>query len=148
MIGFTRHSILNIPLAIILLGLLTQARCDSNVQNIPYVPVNFDINLNLPAYNTLNFPSEHLLLDGGSKGIIVYRYTLDEFVVLDRHSTFDVAMGCQVTVGSDGVTISDNTECSESQWLILNGLVMQGPAVLPLHRYRTNWNPPILHVYN
>ena len=148
MIGPLRSSILNFPLAIVLLGLLTQARCDSNVQNIPYVPVNFDINLNLPAYNSLNFPSEHLLLDGGSRGLIVYRYTLDEFVVLDRHATYDLPLGCQVSVESDGVTVSDNSECSESQWLIINGSVMQEPAVLPLHRYRTSWNPPILHVYN
>ena len=42
-----------------LVGLLTQATCDNNVQNIPYVPVNFDINLNLPAYTSLNFPSDH-----------------------------------------------------------------------------------------
>ena len=131
-----------------LVGLLTQATCDNNVQNIPYVPVNFDINLNLPAYNSLNFPSEHLLIEGGSKGLIVYRYTADQFVVLDRHSTFDVALGCQVTVDSDGLLISDHNDCSESKWLIIDGSVSQSPAVLPLHRYRTSWNPPILSVYN
>ena len=131
-----------------LVGLLTQATCDNNVQNIPYVPVNFDINLNLPAYNSLNFPSAHLLLEGGSQGLIVYRYTADQFVVLDRHSTFDVALGCQVTVESDGLLISDHSDCSESKWLIIDGSVSQGPAVQPLHRYRTSWNPPILSVFN
>ena len=141
-------SYFNIPFGTLLIFLLTQARCDSNVQNIPYVPVNFDINLNLPAYNSLNFPSEHLLLDGGSKGIIVYRYTLDQFVVLDRHSTFDTALGCQVTVDSAGVLISDDPDCSESKWLIIDGSVSQGPAHLPLHRYNTTWNPPILSIYN
>ena len=143
-----RSSYINIPFGLLLIFLLTQARCDSNVQNIPYVPVNFDINLNLPAYNSLNFPSEHLLLDGGSKGIIVYRYTLDQFVVLDRHSTFDIALGCQVTVDSDGVMISDDSDCSVSSWLIIDGSVSQGPAQLPLHRYNTTWNPPILSIYN
>ena len=137
-----------LPCFAMLLVLLTQAKCDSSHQNIPYVPVNFDINLNLPAYNTLNFPSEHLLLSGGSQGLIIYRYTLDEFVVLDRHSTFDIPMNCKVTVGADGVTLSDDSECSDSQWLVLDGSVMQGPAQLPLHRYRSSWNPPILHVYN
>ena len=137
-----------IPLIVLGAFLLMQSTCDQNNQNIPYVPVNFDINLNLPAYNSLNFPGEHLILQGGSQGIIVYRYTMEEFVVLDRHSTFDVELNCKVSVESDGITLSDAADCSESEWLILDGSVMQGPATLPLHRYRTNWNPPILHVYN
>jgi hypothetical protein len=139
---------LTIPLIVLGAFLLMQSTCDQNNQNIPYVPVNFDINLNLPAYNSLNFPGEHLILQGGSQGIIVYRYTIDEFVVLDRHSTFDVELNCKVSVESDGITLTDAADCSESKWLILDGSVMQGPATLPLHRYRTNWNPPILHVYN
>ena len=103
-----RQSYINLPLLLILLGFLTQAKCDNRVQNIPYVPVNFDINLNLPAYNSLNFPGEHIYVDGGSNGLIIYRYTLDDFVVLDRHATSDIQMGCQVNVTSDGLTINDN----------------------------------------
>ena len=143
-----RKSYINLTLLLILLGFLTQARCDNRVQNIPYVPVNFDVNLNLPAYNSLNFPGAHIYVDGGSKGIIIYRYTLDEFVVLDRHATSDIEIGCQVNVTSDGLTINDDLECSESKWLIIDGTVMQGPAILPLHRYSTSWNPPILSVFN
>jgi hypothetical protein len=143
-----RPSYLNLPLGVLLILLLSQATCDNRVQNIPYIPVNFDINLNLPAYNTLNFTSEHLLLEGGSKGLIVYRYTSDQFVVLDRHSTFDINLGCRVNVDSDGLMISDESDCSESKWLIIDGSVSQGPALLPLHRYNTSWNPPILSVYN
>lgn len=136
------------PMLIVCFFLFIQADCNTNTQFIPYVPVNFDINLNLPAYNSLNFPSEHLLLEGGSRGIIVYRYTMDQFVVLDRHATFDVDLGCTVTVEEDGVTISDNSSCSESSWLILDGSVLEGPATMPLHRYRTSYNHPILSVYN
>ena len=87
-----------IPVIVVGAFLLIQSTCDKNNPNIPYVPVNFDINLNLPAYNSLNFPGEHLIFQGGSQGIIVYRYTIDEFVVLDRHATFDVALNCNVTV--------------------------------------------------
>lgn len=139
---------LRIPLVIVGAYFLIQSSCEQNNQNIPYFPVNFDINLNLPAYTSLNYPGEHMIVQGGSQGIVVYRYTMDDFVVLDRHSTFDVTLGCHVTVESDGVTLSDESECSDSKWLILDGSVIQGPATLPLHRYRTSWNPPILHVYN
>jgi hypothetical protein len=94
-------SIYRLPLIIIGAFFLIQSSCDQNNQNIPYVPVNFDINVDLPAYTSLNYPGEHLIVQGGSKGIIIYRYTMDEFVVLDRHSTYDVTLGCKVSVGTD-----------------------------------------------
>ena len=135
-------------LGALLLVLVSCTSCGEQQQYIPYVPVNIDIDLNLPAYNSLNFPGEAIALPGGSKGLYVYRYTLDEFVVLDRHSTFDVALGCQVTLDPDNITLRDDSGCSESQWLMLDGSVLNGPATLPLHRYRTTLNGSILHIYN
>ena len=138
----------SIWLAALMLVLASCTSCGETQQYIPYVPVNVDIDLNLPAYNTLNFPGEAIALPGGSKGLYVYRYTLDEFVVLDRHATFDIPLGCQVTLDSDNITLRDNSDCSESQWLMLDGSVMNGPASLPLHRYRTSLNGSILHIFN
>jgi tRNA threonylcarbamoyladenosine biosynthesis protein TsaB len=133
--------------ALVLL-LTAMSGCGETQQYIPYVPVNVDIDLNLPAYNTLNFPGEAIALNGGSKGLYVYRYTLDEFVVLDRHATFDIPLGCQVSLDPDNITLRDHEDCSQSQWLMLDGSVMNGPATLPLHRYRTSLNGSILHIYN
>ena len=107
---------------------------------IPYVDVNIDLNLGLPAYNSLNFPGNWLYISGGSRGLIVYRYTLDEFVVLDRHATFDVGAGCQCTLSQDGYTILD--PCSDSQWYIFDGSIIQGPTTAPLERYTTTWILP------
>ena len=45
-------------LGALLLVLASCTSCGEQQQYIPYVPVNFDIDLNLPAYNTLNFPGE------------------------------------------------------------------------------------------
>lgn len=128
--------------------LFSCASCGEQSQFIPYVPVNFQIDLNLPAYNTLNFPGEAIALPGGSKGLYIYRFTLDEFVVLDRHATFDIPLGCQVTLEADNVTLRDDSDCSESEWLMLDGTVMNGPATLPLHRYRTSLNGSILNIFN
>lgn len=129
-----------------LAGVLLQARCNEPQQFIPYVPVDFSINVNLPAYIDLSVPSGHVLVNGGSKGIIIYRYTLDQFVAIDRHATFDIPAGCQVEVAEDGLIITD--PCSNSEWLIIDGSVISGDAVYPLHRYGTQWNEPILHVFN
>lgn len=122
--------------------------CGEQQQFIPYVPVNVDINVNLPAYNDLGHVSQAIAIPGGSKGLYIRRNTLDEFIVLDRHSTFDVALGCQVTLDDDNVTLRDESDCSESQWIMIDGSVLNGPAEVPLHRYRTTWNDPILQIYN
>ena len=135
-------------LSALLMVLAYCTSCGEPQQFIPYVPVNFQIDLNLPAYNSLNFPGEAIALPGGSKGLYIYRFTLDEFVVLDRHATYDISMACKVTLDADKITLKDDSDCSESQWLILDGSVLSGPATLPLHRYRTTLNGSILSISN
>lgn len=141
----TFHSMRSIG-AIACFLLLLQARCDQPNQYIPYVPVDFDINIDLPAYIDLTVPTGHLMVSGGSQGIIIYRYTLDQFVALDRHATTDISANCQVELSEDGLILTD--PCSNSQWLIIDGSVIDGDATLPLHRYATAWTPPVLRVYN
>jgi hypothetical protein len=131
---------------ILLLACLPMSSCRDTPGVIPYVDVNIDLNLGLPAYNSLNFPGNWLYISGGSRGLIVYRYTLDEFVVLDRHATFDVGAGCQCTLSQDGYTILD--PCSDSQWYIFDGSIIQGPTTAPLERYTTTWIPPVLSIQN
>ena len=131
---------------ILLLACLTFSGCRDTPGVIPFVDVNIDLNLSLPAYNSLNFPGNWLYISGGSRGLIVYRYTLDEFVVLDRHATFDVGAGCQCTLSEDGYTILD--PCSDSQWYIFDGSIIQGPTTAPLERYTTTWIPPVLSIQN
>lgn len=128
------------------LALLPMSSCQDTPGVIPYVDVQVDLNLSLPAYNVLNFPGNWLYISGGSRGLIVYRYTLDEFVILDRHATYDVDAGCQCTVSQDGYTIED--PCSDSQWYIFDGSIIQGPTMAPLERYTTTWIPPVLSIRN
>ena len=127
-------------------ALLCQSKCNDRDQFIPYVPVDFQVNVDLPAYIDLSIPSGHIQVSGGSQGIILYRYTLDQFVALDRHATADISAACQVQLEEDGLILSD--PCSDSKWLIIDGSVLEGSATVPLHRYATSWNPPILRVYN
>lgn len=140
------RSVLHRFLGFIALAFLPLSGCQETPGVIPYVDVQVDINLGLPAYNILNFPGNWLYISGGSRGLIVYRYTLDEFVVLDRHATWDVGAGCQCTVSQDGYTIQD--PCSGSQWYIFDGSIIQGPTTAPLERYTTTWIPPVLSIRN
>lgn len=121
------------------------ARCNRD-RVVPYVPVEFEININLPAYQALNAPSGWIYVSGGSRGIILYRLNNDEFMAYDRHGTYNIEDGCQVAVSEDNILIND--PCSDSQWLIIDGSVASGPAERPLQQYNTYWNPPVLRVSN
>ncbi|MGB0423134.1 MAG: hypothetical protein ACPGED_02370 [Flavobacteriales bacterium] len=125
---------------------LLSSSCRDKNTTIPFVNTDFDLNLNLPAYQDLSVVTGWIYVSGGSRGIIVYRHTQDQFVAFDRHSTYDVDSACQVEVLEDNITIED--DCSGSQWLIIDGSVLNGPAGFQLEPYRTQWNPPILRIYN
>ena len=128
-----------------LIWLATASRCERD-NFIPYVPVNFEINLNLPAYQALNAPTGWITVSGGSRGIVIYRVNQDEFKAYDRHSTYDIEAACQIAVNEDNILVTD--PCSGSQWLLLDGSVAEGPADLPLHQYNVIWNEPVLRVTN
>jgi hypothetical protein len=110
------------------------------------VPVNVQININQPDFFNLSVVTGWVYITGGSRGIIVYRKSQSEFVALERHSAYNPAEGCAVTVNSDGIIVSD--PCSESQWLITDGSVLNGPAAAPLQSYRTDFQDPILYISN
>jgi hypothetical protein len=131
---------------ICLLLLLPQSACNRESTVIPFVPVDITININNPAYFDLSIPAGWVYLTGGSRGILVYRNTMDEFTAYDRHSTYNIDEYCRVSVQDDNVSVKD--ECSDSQWLIIDGSVMQGPAFIPLQQYNTTYTAPILRIFN
>ncbi len=106
---------------------------------IPNVPVNIVINLDLPSYQQLNVPGGYAYVNGGSRGIIVYR-NFDEFVALDRHSTFNSDDPCAVVdVNPDNFFELIDT-CSDVTYSIMSGVVLDGPAKHGLKRYASSWD--------
>src|SRR6218665_3450712 len=113
---------------------LLSSRCRDNGSGIvPYVPFNHTINVLSPEYFDLQVPSGWVYYAAGSQGLIIYRKTESEFVVLERHSTYRPEDNCAVVVMDDGVILDD--PCSDSQWLIMDGSVVNGPAAMPLRIY-------------
>jgi Rieske Fe-S protein len=113
--------------------------CKEEQYPIPNVPVNQNINLDLPAYSPLNAPGGYVYVTGGSRGIIVYR-NFDEFVALDRHSTYESHKECAIVeVNPDNIFELIDT-CSGSTYSIISGVVMSGPAQYGLRRYNTYWD--------
>jgi hypothetical protein len=110
--------------------------------------VDVTININDPQFIDLVPVTGWEYLTGGASGLIVYRFSQDEFRAYDRRSTYQPEDGCRVSVSEDNITIRDDSLCSQSSWLIVDGSVITGPAAAPLQQYNTSFNPPFLRIFN
>jgi hypothetical protein len=133
-------------LALIVLLIISSGCRDRNTNRVPDVPVNIAINIYQPDFFNLTVPSGWVYITGGSRGIIVYRKSTTEFVALERHSPYQPEDNCAVVVNEDNVIVSD--PCSDSQWLITDGTIVQGPTAFALETYRTSFSDPILYITN
>ena len=115
--------------------------------NIPLVSVNYYIHTNDPAYNAVTVPGGWMYLNGGSRGIILYRASNDKFRAYDRHCTYNSTSSCAlVSVENNNITAYD--DCCGSKFLLTDGSVTQSPASLPLKEYQTTFDGSTLHIYN
>jgi hypothetical protein len=86
---------MKLRLFFLLFGILTVVSCNKNNNHpVPNIPFDFTIDINLPSYSGLMGVGGWTYVNGGSKGIIVYRRAIDEFVAFDRHSPADVNGTC------------------------------------------------------
>lgn len=122
--------------------------CDKGTASgIPYVPVNFQLTVSNPEFSPLLAVGGWLYIGGGSRGIIVYRFSPDEFRAYDRHCTFQVTENCRTSMDNTDITAVD-TECCDSHFLIVDGAPIAGPAAVGLHQYNTSFDGNILLIYN
>lgn len=122
--------------------------CKEEKYPIPNVPVNITINLDLPSYVDLNSPGGNAYVNGGSRGIVVYR-DFDKFVALDRHSTYNSNDACAIVIVNPDNIFELIDTCSGSRFSIINGAVLEGPAKFGLKNYATSWNGSyLLNIYN
>jgi len=131
---YLRYSI--IPL--LALGSLFTS-CNKEQYPIPNVPVNIAINLDLPSYIQLQNPGGTVYLNGGSRGIVLYR-NFDEFVALDRHSTVNSTDPCAVVEINPDNQFELIDTCSGTTFSIMNGTVLSGPGQWGLKRYDAYWD--------
>jgi len=116
-------------------------------QSVPYVPVNITIYPSLPQYIKLTTIGGWAYVSGGSKGIIVYRKSNDEFMAYDRHCPYKVEDGCVVAIDSTtNIIVKD--KCCNSQFILTDGSVSNGPATTGLLKYATTYNGNALTINN
>jgi nitrite reductase/ring-hydroxylating ferredoxin subunit len=116
---------------------------------VPFVAVDITLNLDLPDNLPLLNPGGWLQVTGGSRGIIVYRINLDEFVAFDRHCTFEAEKGCKITVNSESNVTAIDNQCCSSVFSIIDGFPQSGNAKRQLREYSTSFNGTnIIRIFN
>lgn len=132
----------------VLFLILSSNSCEKGTASgIPYVPVNYQLTVSNPEFSPLLAVGGWLYIGGGSRGIIIYRASPDEFRAFDRHCTFQVNDNCRVDMESTDVTALDE-ECCESKFLIIDGAPIDGPANIGLHQYNTSFDGNTLLIFN
>jgi len=135
-----------LSLTILFLLIAVLVACDKEDWNpVPLVEVDFRINLEF-QYIELNSPGGWVNVFGGFGGIVIYRISIDQFTAFDRACPlhpYDI--NARVTV--DNPPLAKCPVC-ESEFLLLDGSVILGPARHPLRPYRTFFNNPFLSVTN
>jgi len=133
---------------------MTSTRCQKEENPLPFAVVNIYIEPNSTLFINLNTVSghEYITANEPSRGIIVYRISVNEFMAFERTCPHDPDACCdengcsRLIVEDDGVIITD--ECCGSTYLILDGSNVSGPSVKPLKQYRTSYDGKTLHIYN
>ncbi len=126
--------------------------CNRNeLHPVPYFQFDISINLDLPLYQSLLGPGGWAYVDGaGSRGIVVYRRSIDEFVAFDRHSPADPEGTCPtpLTVDPDNFLIL-NDACTDAQFSLFDGSIISGDVDWGLRFYTTFYNGTnFLRVFN
>ena len=122
--------------------------CTSNTinNNNPYLPnytFTIDINMNLPAYSSLLYPSNAIYYPGqGVRGIIVFNTG-------SGYTAFDAACPNQSLSGCSTMTIKGINSicaCDSAEYSLFTG--QSAGKQYPLKQYRVEVNGNVLRVYN
>ena len=97
---------------------------------VPDVGVNVQINIMLPSYSNLQSVGGYAYVNGGVKGLVVYRKSIDEFVCFDRMSTADGGTDCNPIEVDPNNTLFLNDVCSDAVYSLIDGSLVSGNAVL------------------
>lgn len=114
--------------------------------NFPETNVYLEIPITMPEYsNIYGNLWGYEYLNGGIGGIILVQ-GIDEFIAYDRSCTFEMNE-CIVS----GQSINDPIlfcECCDSQFIVIDGSVSEGPANQALKKYNTYFDGTMLYITN
>lgn len=113
---------------LLLAGFTVSSSCrkNNNLNPVPSIPLDINININLPSYNALTGVGGWAYVEGGSKGIVVYRRSIDEFVAFDRHSPANDGTCEQSLVANEDNFLQLDDLCSGATFSLYDGSPLSG----------------------
>ena len=121
--------------------------CQKEEDYIQNVVVDINLNLTLPGFSDLGTVGNSVFINGGVKGIIVYRQGFDSYKTYDRNCSFEPSLSC-ARIDSVNSSIAICKCCNSMFLLEQNGDNIDGPALLPLKKYDNSLLGDVLHIYN
>ena len=131
----------------LVLFLIIISSCGDSNDYIRNVYVDVEIDLSLPEFSPLNTVGNSIFIEGGNKGIIIYRFSNYEYNIYDRNCSYEPNLECAY-IDSINSTIAMCGCCSSAFLLDQNGVAANSPAVLPLKQYNYSLNNTLLHIFN
>ena len=125
--------------------------CQSATQNantgtIPNIAVNIQINLQSITYSKLSVDNGWVYLNGGNRGIILYRASSTSYLAFERTCSYYPNNTCaRVKVDPTNFYLTDT--CCAS-YFNFSGVPTSGPATFPLKQYSVSLNGSILNIIN
>lgn len=124
-------------LSVTMLLVTSFSSCAPDVSDdaIPFVPfADIIVNLNLPEYASIKLDGGYKYINGGVRGIILYRKNASTYIAYERNSSYHPNEACAtVEVHSSGLYIID--PCSNSTFDLSTGNAAGGLATRPLRQY-------------
>ena len=131
----------------LVLFLIIISSCGDSNDYIRNVYIDVEIDLSLAEFSPLNTVGNSIFIEGGNKGIIIYRFSNYEYNIYDRNCSYEPNLECSY-IDSINSTIAMCGCCSSAFLLDQNGVAANSPAVLPLKQYNYSLNNTLLHIFN
>lgn len=107
---------------------------------VPSVATDITIDINLPTYSDLQGVGGWTYVNGGSRGIIVYRRAENDFIAFDRHAPSDPNGTCEKALypTKDNFLILKDS-CNDATFSLYDGAPVSN-SEFGLRLFQTAWN--------
>lgn len=124
---------------------------DTKNHNNPYLiptTVNLQLNLNLPQYNQLKYPGNHVTIyHQGIKGIVIYALNSDLYIAHELSDPNHSPSDCS-TMTVEGVVASCPCTDDDNSYEIVSGQHSSTKEKYPMLQYRAKREGNVIRVYN
>ncbi len=138
-----------VVLTLIVLGVASSCK-KNETSYFPSVAFEQRVYLNNPSSFDLNVPGGWIYVDGGYKGLIIYRRYLnggqDDFVALDRGCPSHYSESC-ATLKTTSDDLFAQCDCNNEKYLLFDGAPSDG-ATIGMRQYKVVRNGDVLYISN